>query len=470
MLCPSCQAPVEADSVFCGHCGSPLPPLHLRDLGVSDDTRTIQRSNEAGNSTVSAENHQMSPMPHLPVAVFPLTPAPLRAISASSSTPEHDLSSHSSHPPRARFSKRTSHSSTGRNLVSVAIILVLLGIGIAAGVLALWQNKNLISRMMPVKDSTALPQGISGRISFSGSDAAILKTDSLAIHINGLHIPAGNAHYEAWMLDLQDETRIQSLGPLIQTGEGYTLNFTDPNGNILKLGNRIEVSLETTHTTLPTGHVVLSATLPPLALVHIRHLLVSYPDTPHYIGLLDGLQSQAAVFYQQSQLLGITHNKTNIQCIARNLITIIDGKLPTTDTPNARTCNARQITQIAPDYGLLGTMNNGYVHMVGVHASLAATQADATDTIRHYAQQVILASDNLQGWYSILDQDAQSLLKNPDDPAKIHDITSLADHALNGFDANHDGNIAPQKNEAGVMQAYLYGQSMATMFLSTPGA
>ncbi|WP_420917169.1 zinc ribbon domain-containing protein [Dictyobacter halimunensis] len=83
MLCPGCQAPIESDAVFCGHCGSPLPPVHLRS-GVEAPAQMQAGKQwvdeEASESAAQGQTHQPFVSP-----AYPLTPIP--ASKASGSTP-----------------------------------------------------------------------------------------------------------------------------------------------------------------------------------------------------------------------------------------------------------------------------------------------------------------------------------------------------------------------------------------------
>ncbi|GCE18875.1 anti-sigma factor [Dictyobacter kobayashii] len=348
----------------------------------------------------------------------------------------------------------------------MAVILAILGVGIAAGVFALWQNKHIPARPLPASSHVLVPT-ISGVATFHDTSNTQVGVNRILLNVQGLQPAASTAHYEAWLVD-ENEAHIQPLGTLLKARDGsYAVDFSQQNGNILALGNTLQVTLETTQATLPTGQVLLSAHFPPLAGMHINHLLLSYPYTPAKTPLLPGLLAQIRQLNSQSQQLRTTNNKTAIQCLAQNMLVLLDGQSSVKPVVKSHTCASNHVPQVSVDYGLLGPNNNGYVSTVGAHASLAATQVDTTDNIRKYAQQVIFASENLSSWLSTLHQDAQQLQAHPDDHGKVLEITSLADHALNGVDSNDNGSIDPVRGEAGAIQAYLYGQSMATLNLTS---
>jgi hypothetical protein len=289
----------------------------------------------------------------------------------------------------------------------------------------------------------------------------------VTINANGLSAPTAGSQYDAWIVDTQSEHSI-ALGALTQNKDGtYTTKFTDSQHNVLSLGNRVEVTLEQGSVTLPTGRVILSATFPPNAFVHIRHLLVSFPDTPGKIGLLVGLVDQAQKLSAASQLLQSIAGSGNtfaIQCAAQSIINIAEGMQGSHYHRLAGQCTSQNITEVDDGYGLLGT--GGYIANGQAHASLAATQSDTTVSIRVHAGHVAICLGNMKGWITTIDQDALALRNNPTNTAKVQEIVTLANHALNGVDTNGDESIDPVPGEGGAVTAYFHGQLMAAMVLA----
>ncbi|HXZ03751.1 MAG TPA: hypothetical protein VEH81_02905, partial [Ktedonobacteraceae bacterium] len=247
----------------------------------------------------------------------------------------------------------------------------------------------------------------------------------------------------------------------------YTAKSTSQH-NILGQGNRVEITLEQGTVVVPTGQVVLAANFPPKAFVHIKHLLVSFPDTPGKIGLLVGLIDQAQKLSSASQLLqsvSASQDTNAIQCAAQSIIDIAEGTNGTHYQQLGNQCASHNIAEVGDGYGLLGT--GGYIANGEAHASLAATQSDTTSTIRVHAGHVAICLQNMNGWISTIDHDARDLLQNPINPAKVQEIVTLANHAYNGFDANGDGTIDPIPGEGGAITAYYHGQLMATLVLAS---
>jgi hypothetical protein len=213
--------------------------------------------------------------------------------------------------------------------------------------------------------------------------------------------------------------------------------------------------------------VVLSGAWPAKSFVHLRHLLVSFPATPHQVGLVVGLRQQTHLLTAQTltlQTAVATHDATTIQCAAQSIVDIIDGANAGQYRALASSCTARNITQSGDGFGLLGT--NGYLTETAQHASNAAIAPDATSYIRLHAQHVEVAIRNIQGWVTTVEQDAVALVQDPTDVTVVPEIVTLADHAEHGVDLNGDEQVSPIPGEAGAATAYEHAQLMATLNLA----
>lgn len=317
-----------------------------------------------------------------------------------------------------------------------------------------------------------------------GANSSPGHTDALQIVLHGLSIPASGSHYEAWLVNQQSE-HIFPLGALTatdRTGQSYALSYpsTEGNGkvgvNVLGLGDKIEVTLEQGNVAAPVGHVVLVGVFPPQAFVHVRHLLVSFPTTPDQIGLLVGVLDQTQELDAQATVLqnAATSGKTAlVQCIAQSILDIIEGSRGAHYHPLSATCAALNITLTGDGFGLLGSalggQISGYLDDATDHASLAATQPDATEGIRLHASHVEIAMTNIKGWVTQADQDALQLLATPTDATVLSGLVQSCDYAYHGHSTNSDQTINPVPGEAGAQTAYEHGQFMATLTLA-PGS
>jgi len=448
MQCPHCNTQLEDGTVFCGNCGTQIAPLQAQGATVSskagegeDDFATV----------ISTSQSYQPPTPQTPVRNNAFQPdTPYRG----NDTPTILASS----PPPAR--KRN----TWRIAFIVVMVLLIIGVGTAGAIALLNKNSSTTNNSSA---NTPLAANANGTVSFSDSQNGSGHSNVVTINVRGLATPPNGSQYIAWIVDTQSE-RATGLGTLIQNKDGtYTAKSTD-NHNVLSLGNRVIVTLEQAAASVPTGQVVLSASFPPKAFVHIKHLLVSFPDTPGKIGLLVGLVDQAQKLSSASQLLqsvSASQNSFAIQCAAQSIIDIAEGTNGAHYQQLANQCASANIAEVGDGYGLLGS--GGYITNGKAHASLAATQSDTTTTIRVHAGHVAICLQNMNGWISTIDHDAQDLLHNPIDPTKVQEIVALANHAYNGFDANGDGTIDPIPGEGGAVTAYFHGQLMATLVLAS---
>jgi hypothetical protein len=448
MQCPKCNAQLEDDTVFCGNCGTQIAPLTSKGAPVTSKAS----ESEDDYATVISTSQSYRPS-------TPQTPVRNNAFQPNTPYRGNDSPTILSSPPPAR------KNNIWRIAFIVALVLLILGVG-TVGTIALLNNHTSTTNNRSA--NTPIASNANGTVSFSDSQNGSGHSNVVTINVRGLSAPPTGSQYNAWIVDTQSE-HATGLGTLIQNKDGtYTAKSTDSHHNVLSLGNRVVVTLEQGTVTVPTGQVVLSAAFPPKAFIHIKHLLVSFPDTPGKIGLLVGLIDQAQKLSSASQLLqsiSASQNSTAIQCAAQSIIDIAEGTQGSHYQPLANQCAAENIAEIGDGYGLLGT--GGYIANGEAHASLAATQSDTTVTIRVHAGHVAICLENMKGWVTTIDHDAQALLNNPTDSAKVQEIVTLANHAFNGFDANGDGSIDPIPGEGGAVTAHFHGQLMATLVLAS---
>jgi hypothetical protein len=436
MQCPRCNAPIDVENVFCGNCGTQVAPLQAQGATV---VKAIVGDVRALNART--------------------LPAELQRLSAGTAadTPAQANLPHPS--PRGR--------SPLPNLPRLSIIIALALIVIASGTVALLASLS--------NNGTSITSDVKagGQVAFlDDPSVAPGHSDALNMSMQGLPAPPAGSQYEAWLVNDQSE-RIIALGGLKANGQSFSLSYAGDGGagragsNLLSVGDRVEVTLEQGAVNSPSGKVVLSAGFPPRAFVHIKHLLFSFPITPGKIGLLVGLLYQARVLNAQSLLLqnaAASHNSSAIQCASQGIIDIIEGAQGTAYQQLPQSCISENSNASGDGFGMLG--NNGYVELAAAHASLAATQPDATETIRLHAGHVEIAMANIKGWAKTVEQDTLSLRAAPGNTAVIQQIVTLSDHIYHGVDINGDERVDPVPAEAGAITAYNHGQLMATLQLA----
>lgn len=361
------------------------------------------------------------------------------------------------------FQARNANKHTGRNIFIVLVLLLLVG-GIAAGSLTLARN---ILNKPASKTTVGIPSNSTATVFFSDSpDGA---GGALKLVTNGLAAPATGSHYYAWLVDTSAE-KVLPLGALTAQGRNFSLDFAG-KVNLLGAGNQLKITQDKGTPSLPTGKIVLSGTFPPLAFIHIRHLLFSFGSTPGKVGLLVGLREQARALTEQATLLKSLSNRgpQAVSCDAQNIVNLVEGVHGHNVQPLNAACSGFNVTNAGDGFGLFdpNDANGGYVILASGHAVLAATQNDSTDTIKQHAGRVQIATDNLKKWLTSIDNDAHQLTISPTNTALIQDIVTLSDHVLNGFDLNDNGQVDPISGEAGTVTAYNEGQLMAQLPLTT---
>ena len=446
MQCPQCNAQLDDDTVFCGNCGKQLAPLKAKGATAAYTGNT----DESGFATVLTTQGSQRSMPQTPAS---------RYVSEPDTPHRGDTPGLTPSPPPSR------KSNTRRIAFIVVLVLLIIGVG-TLGIVALL-NKNNTSSTSNTTGNTHLASNSTGVVNFSDSLNGSGHSNVVTVSVSGLAAPPAGSQYNAWIVDTQSE-RSTGLGALTQNKNGtYSTKSTNGQQNVLSLGNRVEVTLEQGTVAVPTGQVILSTTFPPKAFVHIKHLLVSFPNTPGKIGLLVGLIDQAQKLSSASQLLQSiagSGNTAAIQCAAQSIIDIAEGTPGSNYQPLAGQCASQNITEVGDGYGLLGT--GGYIGNGEAHASLAATQSDTTISIRVHAGHVTICLENMKGWITTIDHDALALLNNPTNTAKVQEIVALANHALNGVDTNGDESIDPIPGEGGAVTAYFHGQLMSALVLA----
>ncbi|GAC1458915.1 MAG: hypothetical protein PVSMB2_16130 [Ktedonobacteraceae bacterium] len=442
MQCPNCSVPIDKDTVFCGNCGKQIAPLQ-----ATGETHTYTTKPEplGDDAPTFISSGQSSPRPLLQ---RPVSHAP-SYVPASDTPRLADTPPLPSQPPSRRTRSK-------RVILFAALILVLIAGGTVGAILFLKKNN----------------QGganANGRVTFVDGQNSTGTTDALHISINGLDAPPSGFQYDAWLVNEQSE-KSSALGSLNAQGGTFSLNFAGDGGrrqtgtNLLGEGNKLEITLEQGNVSVPTGKTILAGTFPPQAFIHIKHLLFRFPTTPHTIGLLVGLQAQTKLLNAQAlvlQSIATKQNATATTCAVQSIIDIVEGVKGPHFQQLPQTCLS---TTAGDGFGLLGT--TGYLFNTAAHASLAAHQPDTTDNIRQQAGRVEIATTNITGWVTTIEQDALGLLNRPTNTSLVQDIVTLADHAYHGVDTNNDGQVDPVNGEAGSITAYIQGQFMATLPLT----
>lgn len=282
--------------------------------------------------------------------------------------------------------------------------------------------------------------------------------------------PAEGTQYEAWLIN-DDGELIFSLGIMTKNNSGqYTLTYLDPERrNLLDGFNRMEVTLETNPdpSPNPSDTILYSSGIPSNALMHVRHLLVSFGSTPDQKGLTVGLLETSLHVQESGRQLEQafeSNDEKAIRASAESLINLIVGD-QSGDYKDWD--NNGKIEEPGDGFGLLlNGGQTGYVEGTITHAELSASAADATANIKLHSGHVAVSGRNIEGWAAQLRDVAKRILESPTGQISESDIrllVSLANQIHDGVDLDGNESVDPVEGEGGAVTAFGHAEYMADM-------
>lgn len=469
MHCSNCNAQNDEGALFCGVCGKQLAPLYSRGSAATE----ISSPPSGGSLTPPVQGQPpgtpMTPMSSPPLRNYQQAPPGATTVTPQQYGPGPSHEGTTMATNKSPDTAKVRRPPVSRVTIFLSILTVLCLVSISVGVLAIIQGGSQGGPGQANGENPPAANGPQGQVVFTDTPGLPGSNDHVQISITGLEAPSSGAHYTAWMIDEVNERPFQ-LGQLVgEPGSGpLTLGLdVSLETNLLGRGNKLEITQETTDSSRPTGNVMLSATFPQEAFVHIQHILFKFPTVVGEKGLLMGTLEQVTLLHQQGELL--KNNRSNliaVQCIARNIGHIISGKTAPGNLLLPASCRSQNIDLVGDGQGLLG--EEGYVALAADHANRAARAPDASKSefIEPHAGQVLTSMDNLTDWLEQINQDVEALQDG--DLARINTIASLAENALNGVDINGNGQIEAITGESGAKKGYESGQLMIQLTLVNP--
>ena len=318
-----------------------------------------------------------------------------------------------------------------------------------------------------------------GHVSFLDS---YMIMDKVAVAFSALPAPKAGSHYEVWLLAQGGETR-RNIGTvnIDETGQGQ-LAFSDPaQKNILSAFDQLEVTLEADNDPKPdesSGDIVASSVFPPLALVHVRHILVAFQTAPEATALIQGLWYNAEFLYTSTDELNTAFAQGDEKLVRVKTEEIINEIVGNANTSQYKDWNGDgKVDDPSDRFGLLhngdpGYTDQGYIAQAISHANFAAEALDTTENIKLNSASVIICGENMKGWTEQLLAKALQLQEIPfgsDMGPLVKDMTALSIQVISGVDSNSNGLIEPIVGEGGADTAYEYAYHLAEMPL-LPGA
>jgi serine/threonine protein kinase len=296
--------------------------------------------------------------------------------------------------------------------------------------------------------------------------------DKSTIAFNELPVLEAGTHYEVWYLSEGGETHINigrvemssdTQGELVYIARGQT--------NILGLYDQLEVTLEADNDSNPkesSGDVVASSVFPPLALIHVRHLLVSFDGAPENTALIQGLWYTADEADNTVIAMQDAFNAGNEEEFRKKNEELINLLVGSSNAELYLDWNEDGTVNDNTDgFGLLeGENNSGYIPNARIHAIYAAEAEDATENIKIHSNHVVISINNMGAWAEELLNmalDIQDDSFGRDTEQKLNEIRALSDKLLFGVDINGNELIEPMIGEGGGDTAYQHAYYMAEM-------
>ncbi len=288
--------------------------------------------------------------------------------------------------------------------------------------------------------------------------------------------PKSGMHYEVWLVQ-DDGINPKDIGTITYDASGTgQLVFTDPEKqNLLQNHNQIQITLERDNVAIsePTGDVVYSSIFPAQSLVHVRHVLTSFPDAPGEEALMQGL------YYYSGSYINISINGD--EEIVPGYVYMVKA-YETGDEAALRKRTEEVINLIVGDQSDLygdhdnsGEMDNnegdgfgslpngdrlGYIQETALQAKYAAEAPDSTANIRKYGADLQICSENMETWTREILPLALQLKDMPTGPEMkpiIEQLSLLGNNLVDGMDVDSDGIIEPISGECGAGLAYENG-------------
>lgn len=311
------------------------------------------------------------------------------------------------------------------------------------------------------------------------ADVGLMRFQDVASHVDGVLVSANGMpaapkgqQYEVWLVGTGGETR-RSLGilNLDASGDG-SLQFVDEQSrNLLARYDRMEITLEPNPdpSPNPSNEVAFSSGVPSDSLMHVRHLLVSMPDTPNQIGLMHGLWTDATLVDQAANAMLVSYEAGDEAAARKNAEAVVNLIVGKQSAQYGDLDQDGEVTDPGDGYGLLlNGESPGYTGGVYSHTTYAMTTGDAPASVLLHGGHVEACITNVEGWSVQLRDLALNILASPFDGNMrgiIVQAVGLADQIVNGVDLNGDEQIDPIPGEGGVKTAYQHAYYMADILI-----
>lgn len=293
--------------------------------------------------------------------------------------------------------------------------------------------------------------------------------DKISITTSGLPQPDSKNHFQVWLLANGGETQM-NIGALNFTGQTGQLNFTNPSGeNLLGEFDELLVTRETNENPdHPSANVVASSVFPPLALMHVRHILYSVDNTPDETALIQGLWDVADTIHGSVSELRDAFDANDEKTLHLKTEEIVNQLVGDQNAELYKDWNEDGIIDDPNDgFGLLANgTERGYISQTLSHDEYAMSASDASSNIIQNGENLKICLQNMQGWSERLLDLALQLQAMPygaDMEATVAEMERVAASLLYGNDTNGNGRIESVVGEGGADTAYYVSYALAQM-------
>ena len=320
---------------------------------------------------------------------------------------------------------------------------------------------------MPMSQGTPMPQesSIFGLVRFYNGTGFL---DEVILTTQGLPLAPAGFQYEAWLTS--GESR-RSLGVLKvdSTGKAEITSVDNLGQNLLVRFDRVEITLEPNPDSSPnpSGQVAFSSGIPPMALDHIKHLLVAFDETPNKTGMLVGLIQDTTLVDEQANAMLAAYDQQDAAGVRSHAEAIYNLLVGKKGDGYGDLDGDGQTLDPGDGYGLLLNGDQaGYIEGTVDHAQLAAQMGDACEQILHHTPHIVISAKNVEGWAAELRDIITQINSDPLGPdanARIRQAVALADRMLKGRDLNGNETIDPIEGEGGAETALEHATYMIDM-------
>ena len=288
-------------------------------------------------------------------------------------------------------------------------------------------------------------------------------SDAITYTLAEMDPPAAGTAIEGWLIS--DDGSVKLSTGLMSVEEDGTIDhtYTSPEfHNLIELYDKVVITVEPVpdDDPGPSDVILLSHAIPAGGMVHIRHMLVLWPQpTDSTNGIISNLQAQldAAILHADLALGSDTLDLVRLH--THHVINIIEGEGG------------------ANFDGSFGNPGDGWgvvphAQNAQVHPDLAIAGAPVDEVIAEHAALVKIDSKNSEDWAGqardvavdkALPEASIALAK-----VWVQEAKGLLVAARSGLDADLSGTIDNIAGEGGADQAYVEAQLMATYTLE-PG-